>query len=275
MANTKKIDYSLLDNPMISSSLFYPRSEWGGTLDDESVESILVPVENGIVVGARFHMAGPDAATILFFHGNGEIVADYDEFGIVYNDMSINFFPVDYRGYGRSTGTPTVTALMWDCHTVFAFMKNMLKDKGYKGPVVIMGRSLGSAPALELASCYRDEIDGLIIDSGFAYAGPLLGLFGIDLRSLGISEEQGFSNLEKMRHFDKPTLVIHAEFDHIISLSEGELLFGACPAREKRFVKVEGANHNDIFVRGLAQYLKAVEWLVERAEGGRQSDSEP
>ena len=266
--DSKKIDYSPLDNPMISSSLFYPRPEWGGTLDDESVESILIPVEGGAVIGARFYMAGPDAPTILFFHGNGEIVADYDEFGIVYNDMGINFFPVDYRGYGRSTGTPTVTALMRDCHTVFAFMKNMLKEKGYTGPVVVMGRSLGSAPALELASGYRDEIDGLIIDSGFAYAGPLLGLFGIDLRSLGISEEQGFSNLEKMRGFDKPTLVIHAEFDHIISFSEGELLFSACPSLEKRFLKVEGANHNDIFVHGLAEYLEAVKYLVERSAHG-------
>ena len=269
MIDISKVDYSSFDSPLISASLFYPRPEWGAPADDEAVESILIPVEKDVVVGARLHIAGAEAATILFFHGNGEIVADYDDLGIVYTDMGINFLPVDYRGYGRSTGRPTVTAVMRDCHTVFAYVKKRLKEKGYTGPVVVMGRSLGSAPALELAFHYRDEIDGLIIDSGFAHAGPLLLLFGIDMQVSGISEEQGFRNLDKIRSFDKPTLVIHAEFDHIIPFSEGRLLFDASPSRQKKFLKVPGANHNDIFSHGIAAYLESVKWLVDKSGGPR------
>ena len=104
MIDISKVDYSSFDSPMISASLFYPRTEWGAAADDEAVESIVIPVEKDVVVGARLHMAGDEAATILFFHGNGEIVADYDDLGLVYTDMDINFLPVDYRGYGRSTG---------------------------------------------------------------------------------------------------------------------------------------------------------------------------
>lgn len=267
MIDISKSDYSSFDSPAISASLFYPRPEYGAPVDDEEIESILIPVEKDVVVGARFYTAGPGAATILFFHGNGEIVADYDELGIVYNDMGINFFPVDYRGYGRSTGMPTVTAIMRDSHTVFAHMKSHLAKKGYTGPMIVMGRSLGSAPALELAFQHRAEIDGLIIDSGFAYAGPLLLLFGIDMHALGMSEEQGFRNLDKMRGCDKPTLVIHAEFDHIIPFSEGQLLFEASPSRHKKFLKVAGANHNDIFSHGIAAYLESVKWLVEESGG--------
>ena len=269
MIDISKVDYSSFDSPLISASLFYPRPEWGAPADDEAVESILIPVEKDVVVGARLHIAGAEAATILFFHGNGEIVADYDDLGIVYTDMGINFLPVDYRGYGRSTGRPTVTAVMRDCHPVFAYVIKRLKEKGYTGPVVVMGRSLGSAPALELAFHYRDEIDGLIIDSGFAYAGPLLLLFGIDMQASGISEEQGFRNLDKIRSFDKPTLVIHAEFDHIIPFSEGRLLFDASPSRQKKFLKVQGANHNDIFSHGIAAYLESVKWLVDKSGGPR------
>src|SRR5271157_1715121 len=147
MIDISKADYSSFDSPMISASLFYPRPEWGAAADDETVESILIPVEKDVVVGARLHMAGVEAATIIFFHGNGEIVADYDDLGIVYTDMGINFLPVDYRGYGRSTGRPTVTAVMRDCHTVFACIRTRLKEKGYSGPNIVMGRSLGSAPA--------------------------------------------------------------------------------------------------------------------------------
>ncbi|MGZ6221029.1 MAG: alpha/beta hydrolase, partial [Syntrophales bacterium] len=140
MIDLSKADYSSFDSPMISASLFYPRPELGAAADDETVESILIPVEKDVVVGARLYMAGAEAATILFFHGNGEIVADYDDLGIVYTDMGINFLPVDYRGYGRSTGRPTVTAVMRDCHTVFAYIKNRLKEKGDTGPVIVMGR---------------------------------------------------------------------------------------------------------------------------------------
>jgi len=272
MNDISNIDYSVFDRPMISASLFYPRPEWGVSADGEATESITIPVEKDVVVGARLHLAGARAATIVFFHGNGEIVADYDYLGLVYADMGINFLPVDYRGYGRSTGRPTVTAIMRDSHTVLAFIKGHLMKKGYTGPIIVMGRSLGSAPALELAYHYRDQIDGLIIDSGFAYAGPLLGLFGISIRALGISEEQGFRNLDKMRSFDKPTLVIHAEFDHIISFSEGRLLFEASPSRYKKFLKIPGANHNDIFLHDMSAYLEAVKWLVETAAASGQNN---
>ena len=79
-----------------------------------------------MVVGGRFHMAEKSAPNILFFHGNGEMVADYDEMGPLYNRIGINFLPVDYRGYGRSTGQPTITAMMRDCHVIFDFAKKWL-----------------------------------------------------------------------------------------------------------------------------------------------------
>ena len=121
-----------------------------------------------------------------------------------------------------------------------------------------MGRSLGSASALELASSYGSRIDGLIIDSGFAYALPLLRLIGADPDQLGLSEEQGFGNADKIRQFHGPTLVIHAELDHIIPYSAGVTLFEASPAGNKRMLTIPHANHNTIFMHGLNEYLNAV-----------------
>ncbi|HVO67308.1 MAG TPA: alpha/beta hydrolase [Syntrophales bacterium] len=267
LINISKIDYSAFDNPLITASLFYPRPEWGASISGGSVESMLIPVDKDVVVGARFHLAGMEAANILFFHGNGEIVADYNDMGILYNNLGINFLPVDYRGYGLSTGRSTVTAMMRDCHVIFDYMKTWLRDKKYTGPFIVMGRSLGSASALELASHYKNDIDGIIIESGFAYAGPLLRLLGISLEAIGVKEEQGFRNIEKIRDFDGPTLIIHAEYDHIISFSEGRLLFEACPSRDKKFLKVSGANHNDIFFHGMSSYMESVKWLVKKSGG--------
>jgi pimeloyl-ACP methyl ester carboxylesterase len=267
LIDISKIDYSAFDNPLITRSLFYPRPEQGTSTIGGSVESILIPVGEGFVVGARVHSAGMKSANMLFFHGNGEIVADYNDMGVLYTDMGINFLPVDYRGYGLSTGRPTVTNMIRDSHVIFDYMKKWLWDKRYTGPFIVMGRSLGSASALELASHYKDEIDGLIIESGFAYADPLLRLLGINMEAIGVKEEQGFRNIDKIRSFDRPTLIIHAEYDQIISFSEGRLLFEACPSHDKKFLKVPGANHNDIFYQGMSSYLEYVKWLVEKCGG--------
>jgi fermentation-respiration switch protein FrsA (DUF1100 family) len=262
MIDISKIDYSTLDRPEILMFLFHPRPEWGALESGVSYEGMLIPVEKEIVVGGRFYPSGKASATILFFHGNGEIVADYEDLGPLYMRMGINFLPMDYRGYGRSTGSPTITAMMRDCHVIFDYVQDWLSTHGYTGPFVVMGRSLGSASALELVTSYEPQIDGLIIESGFAYAEPLLQLLGINMKALGIREEEGFRNVDKIRTFPKPTLVIHAERDHIIPFSDGEALYDASPAKDKRLLMIPRANHNDIFMRGMSSYMEAVKELT-------------
>ena len=262
MIDISKIDYSTLDRPEVLNSLFHPRAEWEGADTNIYARNMLISVEADVVIGARFHMAQKTAPNMLYFHGNGEIVADYDELGPIYNRMGINFIPVDYRGYGRSTGRPTITAMMRDCHVIFEFVRKWLKENGYSSSFIAMGRSLGSASVLELAANYKSEIDALIVESGFAYAGPLLQLLGVNLQAIGFKEEVGFRNVDKIRLFEKPTLIIHAERDHIIPFADGQALFDACQAEDKTLLKIPGANHNDIFQRGFSEYMEAVKTLV-------------
>ena len=264
MTANSTTDYSILDRPEILMFLFHPRPESNGPAGTSSAQDMLIAVEPGVDVGARFHMAAKTGVNILFFHGNGEIVSDYDELGPVYNQMGINFLAIDYRGYGRSTGQPTVSAMMKDCHVIFSFTKEWLTANNYTGPFIVMGRSLGSASVLELVKHYKNEIDGLIIESGFAHVMPLLKLLGIDTEALGFKEETGFRNIDKIRDFDKPTLIIHADLDHIIAYSEGEALYKACASTDKALLNIQGANHNDIFMRGFTEYMAGVKALVRK-----------
>jgi uncharacterized protein len=268
MIDVSRIDYSELDHPEILAFLFHPRREWSEPMSELPFEELLVPVDKNVSVGGRFYVRNRKAPTILYFHGNGEIVADYEDMASLYLRAGINFLPVDYRGYGKSTGKPTVTAMMRDCHVIFEFVQDLLRERSFSGPFLVMGRSLGSASVLELISCHESRIHGLIVESGFAFAEPLLRLIGIDTRALGFREERGFRNLDKIRTFPKPTLVIHAEQDHIIPFSDGRALFDACPAADKRFLPVPGANHNDIFLRGMPGYMDAVRDLAQTAAAG-------
>ena len=203
MTDISKTDYSLLDRPEILMYLFHPRPEIRKPISASEERDVMIPVEAEIGIGARFHLADTSAASILFFHGNGEIVADYDEFGQMMNQLGINFLAVDYRGYGRSAGQPTVSAMMEDCHVIFDYIIQWLQENAYRGPLFLMGRSLGSASVLELAAHYEQQIDGLIVESGFAYAGPLLQLLGIDTAALGFDEDKVFHNINKIASFKK------------------------------------------------------------------------
>jgi len=253
-------NYSVLDQAMVLAHIFHPRPEDG--LRKLTGNDVLIPVADKVHIGACFHLCDKQGATILFFHGNGEIVSDYDDLGNVYNRMGMNFVVVDYRGYGRSTGSPSVAAMMSDCHVILAFVREYLGQKGFSGPLTIMGRSLGSASALELASQSAPGFENLIIESGFAHAGKLLKVLGIDPGIIHFQEAEGFGNLEKIKAWTGPTLIIHAQFDHIIPFSDGQDLFDACPASDKCLLEIPGANHNDIFMRGLNAYMEAVKKVV-------------
>lgn len=269
--NIANFDYSKFDRPEILQFLFHPRSELGTLSAKKGFREVLIPVENDVTIGARLYLVDNNSPTILFFHGNGEIVEDYDEIGLLFNRLSINFFAVDYRGYGISNGMPTVTGMMKDCRIIFRRVKEILAEINHSGYLVVMGRSLGSASALEIAVNYKDEMDGLIIESGFAYTIPLLKLLGVDTDTLGISEKDGLKNYDKIRDFDKSTLIIHAQFDQIIPLAEGQVLFENCPAEDKEMLMIPEANHNNIFAVGMQEYLKSIQQLMDNISGSAKS----
>jgi hypothetical protein len=265
MIDVNTIDCSPFDRPEILLVLFYPRGESGWSPSGPAFEELSIPTEKAVTIGGRFYTASPQAPTILFFHGNGEIVEDYADIGVAFTRSGINFMPVDYRGYGRSTGKPGVTGMMRDCHYIFDFAKDFLREKEFPGPLIVMGRSLGSASALELAAHYGSEIRGLVIESGFAFALPLLRLLGVSTADLKISEEDGFNNVAKIKNYRGPALIIHAEKDHIIPFSDGQALFEACPSPRKEFLEIKRANHNNILQYGINEYFRKIGEIAAKA----------
>jgi len=133
-----------------------------------------------------------------------------------------------------------------------------LRKEDYRGPLIVMGRSLGSASALELAFHHSEALAGIIIESGFAYLGPLLDLIGVPLSVAGISEEDGRFNIEKIKTFHKATLIIHAQYDQVIPFGDAKALYEASGSAVKRLVMIPGADHNTIFAQGLQIYMSAI-----------------
>jgi alpha-beta hydrolase superfamily lysophospholipase len=255
-----------LDSPQVNQILFHPRVTAETQAPENSV-NISLEVEPGIQLGCRFFQTNTAAPTILFFHGNGEIVDDYNDVAPFYLDQNINFFVTDYRGYGWSSGTPSVSSLLKDSNTIYTSARNYLKDNGFSDILFIMGRSLGSACAIEIAAQHDDDIQGLILESGFAETLPLASALGIDLSTYGIEEEQTFNNAGKIRKVTKPTFILHGQLDGLIPLWQAEKLHAECGARSKELQVVPGADHNSLIAVGGVYYFQAIKQFVDRVSG--------
>lgn len=255
---------AILDRPEILQILFHPRKA-PDTPPPAGAVDLDVAAEDGVNLGCRFYLASGDQPHLLFFHGNGEIAADYDPVGPVYNEHGLSLLVADYRGYGKSTGSPTVSAMLSDAHLILDAAADWMKKNGRTGPLWVMGRSLGSASALELAASRPEALAGIVIESGFAHTMSLLQHLGMDTRSLGIEETAIFSNAEKIAKYKGPALIVHARFDHIIPLSHGQDLYQKCASDTKALEIIENANHNDIMIRAGLDYFRMISDFIRKA----------
>jgi pimeloyl-ACP methyl ester carboxylesterase len=249
---------SLLDRPEVLRVLFHPRREFGSSPRHSGVVSVTFEVEPGLNVGGRLYPAGHRAPAIVYFHGNGEIAADYDGIAHLYTERGITLLVVDYRGYGVSGGRPTSSHLLTDAVQVFEGVNDALEEQNLApARLYVMGRSLGSAAAIEVAQHAGDRLAGLIIESGFADTFPLLARLGLQVR--GADEEQdGFGTAAKMENIQMPTLIVHGLNDVLIPSADGQALYHRSTAADKRLVLIPGAGHNDLMWVGKTAYFEAI-----------------
>jgi alpha-beta hydrolase superfamily lysophospholipase len=254
--------YEVLDRPDILSVLFYPRRDVGVPRLSAGIATIRIPVAEGIAIGGKVYAARAGAPAIIYFHGNGEIASDYDTIAPLYTSLGITLVVLDYRGYGTSDGAPSASALIADARACFAGIGAVLAEKGITtGKLFVMGRSLGSAAALEVADHAGEALAGLILESGFAYTFPLIERIGFLQVGDAYEHRDGFGNLEKIARITLPTLIIHGERDWIIPIGDAEALYDAAGASSKSLVRIPSAGHNDLMLIGRKAYFKAIGWF--------------
>lgn len=206
-----------------------------------------IDIGEGIRIGYGFFAKSRESPTILYFHGNGEVVSDYSAIAPIYNQKNINLFVVEYRGYGQSNGHPTITNMLRDANPIFRGFREVIEKEGYKQSIFIMGRSIGCIPAIELAYHYQAEFSGLIIDSGMANNFRRWASYLKPPDRKTILDENGeFLNKVKARAIRIPALIIHAENDTIIPLEEGKELYENIASKNKKLLIIPGADHNDL-----------------------------
>ncbi|HNJ33879.1 MAG TPA: alpha/beta hydrolase [Leptospiraceae bacterium] len=249
-----------LDDETLASRVFFPRKSAGRA--PAGARDLMIPVARA-ELGARFYEKDPAFRTVLYFHGNGETVPDYDRIAGLYHRSRLNLFVVDYRGYGFSTGSrPTLRSLSEDPPIVSEFFLKQIRPAA---PLpIIMGRSLGSSPATDIAVSNPQRYAGLILESGFADVRPLLGLLGVQLSD---AQEEGahklFSNAGKLSGIKIPVLILHGEEDHLIPAKHARANFEAAAVKMKTLKIMQGAGHNDLLVQS-DEYFSSIDQFVQK-----------
>jgi hypothetical protein len=252
--------YPILDQPLVLQVLFHPRRD--NSTPPPGVHSVAVEVEPGVTVGGRLYPAAAENPAILYFHGNGEIAAGYDFLGQYYTQLGITLLVMDYRGYGASNGTPTASNVLADAVIVFDAVDGILQSHGLSPKeLYVMGRSLGSAAAIEVALHAKERLAGLIIESGFAETFSLLFRLGVQVP--GASETRdGVGNARKISQITTRTLIIHGEQDTLIPSVQALILHRCCAAPDKQLVLIPNVGHNDLMILGRSQYFEAIQRFV-------------
>ena len=258
-------DYGRLDQqPMLAQYLLFPRADH--TPPPPGAFDLMVPVEpnRDIEEACRFYSGQAEWPWMLYFHGNGEVASDYDYIYRMYHAHRINLVVADYRGYGMSSGYPNFRYLARDAQVLYGAVREELSRRNYLLDLWIMGRSLGSMSALELAAHYQEEVQGLIIESGFASVTRLARQWGlpVDLSVLLSVEEQC---LAMIRTITLPALVIHGQVDSLVSPREGRLIYETLGSSQKRWLPIPGADHNDIMIVDPQKYFTGIGEFVSGA----------
>lgn len=203
----------------------------------------------------------PEAATIVYFHGNGGNISNVGWVGQWFARRGFNVLLFDYRGYGASEGAVGSEAGLYaDGDAAVAFVIN---EKGARAKgVVLHGQSLGTTVVADVAS--RREVGVVILESGFSSASSVArdALPWLP-RWLHFLSRNRFESTRKLATVKAPILIAHGDPDPVIPTTEAHLLFAAAN-EPKQLLILRGGGHN-LFGSLGDQYFNQVEQFIRQS----------
>jgi len=238
---------------MIDRLVFQPSPGVDLTPEQLGVEGreVYLDTEDGVRIHG-FVLPAPGATrAILFLHGNAGNASHRLPNAARLMQLGATVLVLDYRGYGRSAGTPSEAGVYADARAGFDHLTNGL---GFPpGRVVVFGRSLGGVVAVDLAR-HRTPA-GMILESTFTSVADMArGMLGVPLGPLLRGR---FDALGKIGRVRCPLLFFHGDADGIVPYRLGRTLYEAAP-EPKAFETLAGAGHNDTVVVGGEPYFERI-----------------
>lgn len=197
----------------------------------------------------------PGGRALLYFGGNAEDVAgNLASFHDAFPDHSL--FLVNYRGYGGSSGRPTEAGLRADALAVHDYVRKA------HARIAVMGRSLGSGVAVQLAS--EREVERLVLVAAYDSLVNVARNY-FPWLPVGLLLRDRYDSASRARLIDAPVLVVIAADDEIIPRSRSEALVAAFRPGQVRTAAIQGTMHNTLDAS--PAYLAVVRDFLEERRG--------
>ncbi len=222
------------------------------------LEDVWIPVNHGVRVFGWFVDAGPKKPVLLWCHGNAGNISHrlQNLYDLYRGELSVFLF--DYRGYGKSTGSPSEPGLYADALASYEYL---IRERGVVPErLVLFGRSLGAAVAGEVAT--QRAAAGLILESAFPSMQAMADEHYLGLpASWFVNAEYPLS--QKLAKVRIPTCVIHGENDQIVPFGLGQQVYESA-RQPKTWYLVPGAGHNDVPYVGGRSYYRQIFSFIQK-----------
>ena len=221
--------------------LFFPVKLTPGyayKLSNQDKEVFLKTSDEENVSGILFHRPG-NQKVILYFHGNAGALDTWQNTGDDILPLHCDLFIIDYRGYGKSTGTFSEEGFYKDALAAYQF----LIQSGYQpNQIIVYGRSLGTGIAMQLA--VTQKTGALILESPYCSL-PALAAEKMPYLLPQLLLRYKLNTLKRAAELKVPALVIHGKDDDLIPVEQGIQVFNAVTT-PKKLLLIEGGGHNDL-----------------------------
>ncbi len=219
------------------------------TADGETLDAWWVPAED-----AR--------GVVLFFHGNAGNISHRLDYLQMFHRLRYSTLIVDYRGYGRSTGTPSEAGTYRDAEAAWEHLRHARLAQ--PRDVVIAGESLGGAVATWLAAEVGPR--AVVLFSTFTSVTDL-GAEVYWFLPVRLLSRIGYDNLENLKRIRAPVFIAHSRDDDIVPYAHGKRLFEAA-GEPKAFLEMRGG-HNDGFIFTQPEWVAELGAFLDRHAAGK------
>lgn len=243
--------------------IYFPQKYPSGPYDQAkaipNLRDCWIVASDGVKIHGWFAPAESAKATLLISHGNaGNISHRY----LILRSLQrrgYNVLMYDYRGYGRSEGSPSEEGLYEDGRAAFDYTLSLPGVDS--ASVFLWGTSLGGAVAVDVAT--RRRAAGLILESTFTSAKDVARV-AYPFLPVHFTLRTRLNSVAKIQTLHLPVLVIHGSRDDIIPIGLGRRLFQAAN-EPKEFYEIPAADHNDTFFVGGEEYFDRIDRFISSA----------
>jgi len=206
--------------------------------------------------------AGGPSGAVLWLHGNAETVEGLGPVLREFRPPAAALLAVDFRGYGGSSGSPTVAGVQRDAEAAFDWLAAQPEVDAAR--IVVYGRSIGAGPAAHVAGVRPAA--GLILESAFTSVRAMVRRQFPWVPSALVP--QAFDILAALGRVGAPILLIHGDRDEIVPPAMGRALAARAGTRAELWV-IAGAGHNETYDVGGEAYVRRFLDFVARHAAGR------